>query len=78
MQPFFQLICVFDLCIDHESRAVNLFVIRLSLSLLQHNLLTELREVVLNEDRARFDELVYRRNTLEHDRALHRVSLARK
>jgi len=28
---------------------------------LQYTLLTELREVVLPEDRARFDELVYRR-----------------
>jgi hypothetical protein len=30
-------------------------------SLLQYTLLTELREVVLPEDRSRFDELVYRR-----------------
>ncbi|KAL0273926.1 UNVERIFIED_CONTAM: hypothetical protein PYX00_006485 [Menopon gallinae] len=38
----------------------------------KHNLLTELREVVLPEDRARFDELVYRRQPMDHDRHGHR------
>ncbi|KAK6618979.1 hypothetical protein RUM44_003360 [Polyplax serrata] len=40
----------------------------------KHNLLTELREVILPQDRVRFDDLVYRRAPIESDRhGLHRI-----
>lgn len=39
----------------------------------QHTLVTEIRELVYPEDRTRYDELVYRRETYSTDRDRHRV-----
>lgn len=40
----------------------------------QHSLVTEIRELVYPEDRTKYDELVYRRDTYLTDRDRHRVS----
>ncbi|XP_037047681.1 whirlin isoform X1 [Bradysia coprophila] len=44
----------------------------------KHSLVTEIRELVYPEDRTKYDELVYRRDTYLTDRDRHRVSFDRK
>lgn len=59
--------------VSYSYRYPSIFLI-FFLNFFQHTLVTEIRELVYPEDRTRYDELVYRRDSYSTDRDRHRVS----